>query len=114
MAKNTQSETTENTTIRRVTDEEKTLYATIEEAQDNKPDRPSWSLFQITDPKGRQRFAWGPFGERVLWWAVVEADKAYSVLSTADAPSKTDVAGFLAALSTKDRDELLKQFAGKK
>jgi hypothetical protein len=99
--------------IRRVTEEEARVYDDAATANENKPDRESWHLFQITDPKGRQRFTWAAYYSAALWRIVIDTDKSYAITAVEDLPSKAEVSGYLAALSPKEREEVLKQF-GKK
>jgi hypothetical protein len=110
----TQEEATERSPIRRATAEEKRLFDSIAEATAGKPDRPSWALFQITDPKGRQRFTWAPYYASALWQAVIDTDESYSVVAVDELPSKVEVDGYLAALSPKEREELLAKYGKKK
>jgi YD repeat-containing protein len=97
-----------------VTAEDYRLYDTLEDAQAHRPEgKENWACWQVTDPNGRRRFTWAPYGERVAW-NVLEADR-WSILDTANAPTKVEVEAMLAALSPADRAALLAQYvpAGK-
>jgi len=110
----TNAEETTKNSRKAVTDEDKKVYASLEDAQKSKPDgKENWALWQFTSPDGKVRWIWGPYGQKCLWWLAVEHDQ-WSAIAVDDLPSKTEVAGMLQALSPADRAELLKQFAGKK
>jgi hypothetical protein len=104
----------EKTVIRRITDEEKRVYHSLDEAQASRPEgRENWTLFQVSTKDGKMRWLWAPYYERALWW-IDDVERYYSITAMEDLPSKADVASYLAALPEKDRAELLAQYGKKK
>jgi hypothetical protein len=108
-----QEETGKKTVIRRSTPEEKKVYDSLAEATKGKPKDRNWYLFQVSNEADGQRFTWAPTYSQALYQTVIETDKSYSVTEVGDLPSKVEVAGYLAALSPEDRNELVKQFSKK-
>ena len=107
-------EETAKSSRRGITEEDMKSYPSLEEATKNKPEgKESWELWQFSNPEGTMRWIWGPYGERALWWLVVEGDR-WSAIAVDDLPTKVEVSAMLQALSPADRAELLKQFAAKK
>ena len=101
----------EKRVIRKITEEDKRVYDSLDEAKENRPEgRENWSLFQIGDKHGKQWFVWSMHYHTALWWVVVDHLQEYSVNAMEDLPSKADVASYLASLSEKDRGEVLAQY----
>jgi hypothetical protein len=97
-----------------VTEADRRVYTSKEEAQDNRPEgKENWACFQVGDPAGRLRWTWAPYYERALWQVAVEQDH-YSIISMEEVPTKEEVSGMLAALPPEDRAALLAQYGGKK
>jgi hypothetical protein len=98
--------------IRRIEEAEKKVYTSVAEAQASKPaNRNGWKCFQITAASGGMCWVWAPTPETALLWLLVGAEKRYAVLDVARIPTKTSVAGALAALSAEDREALIKEYS---
>jgi hypothetical protein len=96
--------------IRRITDAEKRVFTSLEEARAAKPDRKNWRLYQLTGASGALSWTWAPDEDKAISWYAY-AQKLCSALDLAKIPTKAAAAGILAALPAEDRSELLKEFA---
>jgi hypothetical protein len=86
------------------------VFTNLEEARGGRPDgKQAWQLWQITSPDGVHRWIWCGWGSEGLWELCVQ--DGWSMISMEDVPSKVEVSAMLTALSSADREELLKQFA---